>query len=229
MTDEAQALPTFRPDERVCGNCKLWRAHSLDAAKGWVGNCRIQPNRGLFVPQAPLCDAFVARGEHVTVIVEAPTRRAKTLKPIGPLVRRADGTAVLTEAPTRVAAVDPNTVIDFEGDSMTRAELMELFLEASGLADVPLANKWEGGTVRIMPKDPSLQPKDLPVDALFHKVVMVRDRLRTLEQKLNAHPKLSDAEKVEMQQYVTRCYGSLTTFNVLFKDKNDQFVGQKEE
>jgi hypothetical protein len=229
MTDEAQALPTFRPDERVCGNCKLWRAHSLDAAKGWVGNCRIQPNRGLFVPQAPLCDAFVARGEHVTVTVEAPTRRAKTLKPIGPLVRRADGTAVLTDSPSRVPAVDPNTTIDFEGDSMTRAELMELFLEASGLADVPLANKWEGATVRIVPKDPSLQPKDLPVDALFHKVVMVRDRLRTLEMKINAHPKLTDTEKVEMQQYVTRCYGSLTTFNVLFKDKNDQFVGQKDE
>lgn len=112
---------------------------------------------------------------------------------------------------------------------MTRAELMELFLEASGLADVPLANKWEGGTIRIIPADPSMQPKDIPVDALFHKVVMVRDRLRTLEQKVNAHPRLTDVEKVEMQQYVTRCYGSLTTFNVLFKDKADQFVGQKDD
>ena len=119
------------------------------------------------------------------------------------------------------------TEIDFEGDSMTRQELMELFLEASGLADVPLAQKWEGGTVKLVPANPELQAKDLPIDALFHKVVMVRDRLRTLEQKINGHPKLTDTEKVEMQQYVTRCYGSLTTFNVLFKDKNDQFVGQK--
>ncbi len=110
---------------------------------------------------------------------------------------------------------------------MTRQELMDLFLEASGLADVPLAQKWEGGTVKLVPANPELQAKDLPIDALFHKVVMVRDRLRVLEQKLNAHPKLSDAEKVEMQQYVTRCYGSLTTFNVLFRDKNDQFIGQK--
>lgn len=112
---------------------------------------------------------------------------------------------------------------------MTRAELMELFLEASGLADVPLAGKWEGGTLRLIPADASLQPKDIPIESLFHKVVMVRDRLRTLEQKINGHPRLTDAEKVEMQQYVTRTYGSLTTFNVLFKEKSDQFVGQKED
>lgn len=110
---------------------------------------------------------------------------------------------------------------------MTRDELMSIFLEASGLADVPLAPKWEGGTVVMKPKDAAVQSKEVPIDSLFHKVVMVRDRLRTLEQKINAHPKLTDTEKVEMQQYVTRCYGSLTTFNVLFHDKRDQFVGQK--
>ncbi|MDP1827321.1 MAG: hypothetical protein Q8L48_28865 [Archangium sp.] len=232
MSDEAPApgpaLPTFEPHERVCGNCKLWRAHSLDAVKGWVGNCRVQPNRGLFVPAAPLCDAFVGRHETVTATASAVVARARALKPIGPLVRRADGREQLVDAPSRVAAVDPSTPIDFEGDSMTRQELMELFLEASGLADVPLAGKWEGGTVRLIPADEKLQAKDLPIDAIFHKVVMVRDRLRTLEQKINGHPKLSDTDKVDMQQYVTRCYGSLTTFNVLFKDKADQFVGQKD-
>ena len=229
MSDEA--LPTFEPHERVCGNCKLWRAHSLDTVKGWVGGCRLQPNRGLFKPSAPLCDAFVARGENVTATVQAvpQLRRAKALKPIGPLVRRADGTEQVHAAPSRVPAHDPEQQIDFEGDSMTRQELMELCLEALGLADVPLAGKWEGGTVRLVPADATLQPKDLPIDALFHKVVMVRDRLRTLEQKINTHPKLTDTDKVDMQQYVTRCYGSLTTFNVLFKDKADQFVGQKEE
>jgi hypothetical protein len=106
---------------------------------------------------------------------------------------------------------------------------MELFLEASGLTEVTMANKWEGGTVRLIPGDATLQAKDLPIDAIFHKVVMVRDRLRVLEQKINGHAKLSDADKVEMQQYVTRCYGSLTTFNVLFKEKGDQFIGSKEE
>lgn len=109
---------------------------------------------------------------------------------------------------------------------MTRAELMNLFLEASGLADVPLAPRWEGGKITLVPGNDS-QSKEIPLDSLFHKIVMIRDRLRTLEQKINAHPKLSDTEKVDMQQYVTRCYGSLTTFNVLFKDKVDQFTGEK--
>lgn len=111
---------------------------------------------------------------------------------------------------------------------MTREELLELFREAAGDSDPPpLASKWEGGVLRLVPGKPDLQPKELPIDALFHKVVMVRDRLRTLEQKLNTHPKLSDAERVEMQQYITRCYGSLTSFNLLFRDKEDHLVGQK--
>lgn len=224
-------VPAFEPHERVCGNCKLWRPHSLDEKRGWVGNCRVQPNRGLFPPAAPLCNSFAPRGEHVTARAEAPSpaQRARALQPIGPLVRHADGKVATTQTPRSVSAADLAQEIDFEGDTMTRAELMELFLEASGLTEVSMANKWEGGTVRLVPKDASLQPKDLPIDALFHKVVMVRDRLRVLEQKLNAHPKLSDAEKVEMQQYVTRCYGSLTTFNVLFKEKGDQFIGSKED
>lgn len=233
MSDEAPSAPlpapTFQPHERVCGNCKLWRAHSVDAAKGYVGNCRVQANRGLFVPAAPICDAFVGRNETITASASPVIARARALKPIGPVVRRADGREQVQDAPRTVAAIDPSTQIDFEGDSMTRQELMELFLEASGLADVPLAGKWEGGTVRLIPADESLQAKDLPIDAIFHKVVMVRDRLRVLEQKINTHPKLSDTDKVDMQQYVTRCYGSLTTFNVLFKDKKDQFVGSKED
>jgi hypothetical protein len=113
---------------------------------------------------------------------------------------------------------------------MTRQELMELFREAAGDVEAPpLAGKWEGGVVQILPKSADVQAKEIPIDHLLHKVVMIRDRLRTLEQKINANSKLSDGEKVELQHYITRCYGSLTTFNVLFKDKSDQFVGQKGE
>jgi len=112
---------------------------------------------------------------------------------------------------------------------MTREELVLAIREAlqADASEVPLAPKWEGGTVLLKPRDPQLQPKEIPLDQLFHKVVMIRDRLRVLEQKINANEKFSDAEKVEMQAYLTKCYGSLTTFNVLFRDERDRFVGDK--
>lgn len=96
-------------------------------------------------------------------------------------------------------------------------------------APVELATRYEGGKIEIWPRDPSLGAKELPIDALFHKIVMVRDRLRVLEQQINGHAKLSDEEKVHLQQYVTRCYGSLTTFNALFKHKEDHFKGEVTE
>jgi len=92
---------------------------------------------------------------------------------------------------------------------------------------VKIGDKWKGGSLVMKPANSELQPKDIPIETFFHKIVMVRDRLRVLEQNINSHPNLTDEEKVEMQQYITRAYGSLTTFNVLFAEKDDYFVGQK--
>ena len=90
-----------------------------------------------------------------------------------------------------------------------------------------MGERWQNGKIIIQPADPSLKPKEIPIDDFFHKIVMLRDRLRVLEQNINSSKNLNDEEKVNLQQYITRCYGSLTTFNVLFKNKEQWFVGDK--
>jgi hypothetical protein len=91
----------------------------------------------------------------------------------------------------------------------------------------PLGEKWIGGSIDLKPANPELKSKEIPIETFFHKIVMVRDRLRVLEQNINAHAVLTDEEKVNLQQYITRIYGSLTSFNILFADKEDFFVGVK--
>jgi len=92
---------------------------------------------------------------------------------------------------------------------------------------VPLGEKWIGGNMIIQSANPSLQPKEIPVETFFHKIVMLRDKLRVLEQNINSHPRLTDEEKIDLQQYITKVYGTLTTFNILFSEKEHYFVGQK--
>jgi hypothetical protein len=106
--------------------------------------------------------------------------------------------------------------------------LMNLLDRYNGLSQVvKMGDRWTGGKMILQPGNPSLQSKEIPVEVFFHKIVMVRDRLRVLEQNINSHPLLSDEDKVNLQQYITRAYGSLTTFNILFAEKESYFVGAK--
>jgi hypothetical protein len=127
-----------------------------------------------------------------------------------PISRSFEGLVVIGPGPEL-----PGAELDMDS---VREALREVLAEANiPERKVELARRYKGGTM------------ELPIEDFFHKIVMIRDRFRVLEQKINAHPALSEQEKVELQQYITRCYGSLTTFNILFEDKEDHFVGQKGE
>lgn len=207
------------PAAKVCGNCLIWKPQRQDLSGRWVGPCRLMPGRGDLAPTAPTCERFLPRGSRIPAAppVETSRRRAVTLT--GPTVRRAGALHDRPAAPD----VEIGDIL-----AMTRSELVDILREALGEAEPPrLAPKWEGGTIVLRPGQPDLAPKEIPLDALFHKVVGIRDRLRVLEQKINGHARLSDAEKVDLQAYITKCYGSLTTFNVLFREKADQFVGER--
>ena len=130
---------------------------------------------------------------------------------------------------TDLEVIDAN---DADNDLVSLADievlLANLLRKYSDLQEkVEFGNRWKGGTMILKPGDTTLKSKEVPIEVFFNKIVMLRDRLRVLEQRINAHDKLTDEDKVNIQQYITRCYGSLTTFNVLFKFPSDQFVGEK--
>lgn len=199
---------------KECGSCRWWRA-ILEDLRGPIGPCRLAVHTGDFPGTAPICERYLARDAAIPARPAADAARRLSATARAPAVRSAH-----QAFPEGL----PEELLD-----MTREEFAQAIREVlrEDAPAVPLAPKWEGGIMVLKPHDPALQPKEVPLELFFHKIVMLRDRLRVLEQKLNSHDKLSDAEKVELQQFVTRCYGTLTTFNVLFRDEKDRFVGEK--
>jgi len=124
--------------------------------------------------------------------------------------------------------IPENVTAELETVSDVEKSLLKILRMWSDVSEiVPLGERWKGGTMILQPADKNQKGKEIPVDVFFHKIVMLRDRLRVMEQQINAHKLLSDEEKVNLQQYITRIYGTLTTFNVLFRDKEHWFVGEK--
>lgn len=121
-------------------------------------------------------------------------------------------------------AIEPEASVSFND---AEKALVRILRSYNGLNEtVDLGHKWDGGTLIMKPGEEGLSSKEMPIDTFFHKIVMVRDRLRVMEQRIN-NSALTDEEKVNLQQYITRIYGSLTSFNVLFRNKEDYFSGQK--
>lgn len=141
------------------------------------------------------------------------------------------GTKEIDKTDTHLDEIIPDNVSEeIETHSDVEKSLLKILRLWGGFSEtVALGDRWKGGKMLLQPADKSQKPKEIPVEIFFHKVVMLRDRLRVLEQQINAHKHLSDEEKINLQQYITRIYGSLTTFNVLFKNKEHWFVGEKGE
>ena len=140
-----------------------------------------------------------------------------------------DGVKEIDKNDSKLDEIIPeNVTAEIETTSEVEKSLLKILRLWNGTTEnVPLGDRWKGGTMMLQPADKSLKPKEIPVEDFFHKIVMLRDRLRVLEQNINSSKNLSDEEKINIQQYITRCYGTLTTFNVLFKEKEHWFVGEK--
>jgi hypothetical protein len=170
---------------------------------------------------------------HIAQQVRHPQYGLGTVKALGEAtaeIQFIDGRRTMAPEPSGLEPAEPQAAL--RGLDIPLAQLInqtvaaavaELGLERPEGVVQELAARWHRGKLVLHPSDPALQTKEIPLELLFHKIVGIRNQLRVLEQKLNGHPALNDAEKVELQQYISRCYGSLTTFNLLFKNKEDQF------
>ncbi|MAQ16667.1 MAG: hypothetical protein CMN30_17970 [Sandaracinus sp.] len=198
-----------------CGTCGFYmKLRTDEAGVGW-GDCRLgcwpSPLR-----DTATCSSYKRIGESFDGAL-------KRKKAAGTPRRYRDEDH---EAPPPRKAIPQELGIDMDQDEF-REVLREVLLDELGIRDVAIGDRWHGGELVMKPGRDGTQDKSIPLDIFFKKIVQVRDKLRVLEQKVNGHKGLSNEEKVQMQQYITACYGSLTTFNVLFKEKKDHFVGQK--
>ena len=202
--------------EDICRVCKADRMHTVIAADGEglpirvvCGYCHSEHNyRGGAKREPAVRSVGGGAGESPSSAGRTP----RAVREAFPIVSERE----------RIAP--PMT--DLSGTDLEMV-LRRIIREEAGISAVPPAEKWRGGTLALRPGNPALQEKTVPIETFFHKIVMVRNRLRTLEQQVNASEMPADV-KVKLQGYISGCYGSLTSFNVLFAEESDQFKGSGE-
>ena len=197
--------------EKSCGTCGAFTQYAVHPTQGAVGSCA----RGMIsypVPATAICGEYRARG---------------TARELVPLKPRQAAAARRDPAPSVIVRRPPlPEEIDLDMDIATfRSVLQEVLREELGLGEAQIQPRFQGGELILKPGKEGTAEKRIPLETFFHKIVMIRDKLRVLEQRVNAHTGLTDEDKVTMQQYITGCYGTLTTFNVLFSDPADGFKG----
>jgi hypothetical protein len=207
--------------EGRCGSCGAFTRARNDPERGRIGECALN----VFPPPLSArstCSRYRPRGAPPP---PPPPRAAgePRARAAAPERRPSPPSQLPLRAPPR-ASLPQEIDIDMDIGEFRRV-LREVLSDELGAFEAELGARWEGGEMILKPGKSGTADKRIPLDAFFHKIVMVRDRLRVLEQKLNGHGGLSDADKVQLQQYITACYGSLTTFNVLFADRADWFIG----
>ncbi|MEC8023430.1 MAG: hypothetical protein VX223_05810 [Myxococcota bacterium] len=220
-----------------CGSCARFEKDFGSEERAY-GHCGRKPRSGSITSTAFKCDAY-APMPGFAVKAKKPVKESR-LNPFdirgGERSRKRKKTTSTrgthkTETVWRSTRHDRDQEpVNIEGlADMDKGELRNLIQEAIedslGIGEVEPVDRYKGGTLVVKPASDELSPKEIPIDQLFRKVVMIRDNLRVLEQKINGHSKLDDADRVALQHYITRCYGSLTTFNALFKNRADWFKG----
>jgi hypothetical protein len=200
-----------------CGSCAAFARVHDDPTHDKVGECMLEVYAPP-VPAASTCSRYRPKGAVAAVprprAAGEPRQSRDDRAPIARRTRVDEPLVIERELPKEID-------IDMDIQEFRRV-LREVIADELGVSRVPLGRRWQGGEMVLEPGDSDTQAKRVPIESFFHKIVMVRDKLRVLEAKVNASA-MSDEEKVQLQSYITACYGSLTTFNVLFADKDDSF------
>jgi hypothetical protein len=208
--------------EGRCGSCGAFTRVRTDPARGKIGECALQ----VFPPPitaTSTCSRYRPRGAAAPPPPPRAAGEPRGKRAASPAPRRDAATSSIP-VQRRLPLLPQEIDIDMDIGEFRRV-LREVLADELGLGEAEIAGRWEGGEVILKPGKPGTQEKRIPLDALFHKIVMIRDKLRVLEQKVNGHDGLTDADKVQLQQYITACYGSLTTFNLLFARREEGFNG----